>query len=231
MFSYYGSKSKIVDLYPPPKYDKIIEPFAGSARYSLKYWQKDILIVDKYELVVKIWRWLQQCSKDDILKLPKMRCGDDIRNYGLSECETLFLSFISGGGVNTPKWTVSKFGDFEHGNQNVYKRIANSLHKIRHWNIIEGSYDEIENHEATWFIDPPYQVGGHKYYHNKIDYHSLSKWCELRKGQVIVCENMAADWMIFKPLRKIQGVKNTNTVEAIWSNHVTNYDNVQMVLF
>lgn len=37
MFSYYGSKSKIVDLYQPPKFDKIIEPFAGSARYSLKY--------------------------------------------------------------------------------------------------------------------------------------------------------------------------------------------------
>ena len=31
MFSYYGSKSKIVDYYPPPKHKKIIEPFAGSA--------------------------------------------------------------------------------------------------------------------------------------------------------------------------------------------------------
>ena len=29
MFSYYGSKSKIVHLYPTPKFDKIIEPFAG----------------------------------------------------------------------------------------------------------------------------------------------------------------------------------------------------------
>ena len=30
MFSYYGSKGKIVDYYPPPKHKKIIEPFAGS---------------------------------------------------------------------------------------------------------------------------------------------------------------------------------------------------------
>ena len=50
MFSYYGSKSKLVDYYPPPKFDKIIEPFAGSARYSLKYWQNDILLIDKYKL-------------------------------------------------------------------------------------------------------------------------------------------------------------------------------------
>jgi len=34
MFSYYGSKSKIVDYYPPPKHKRIIEPFAGSARYT-----------------------------------------------------------------------------------------------------------------------------------------------------------------------------------------------------
>jgi len=41
MFSYYGSKSKIVDCYPAPRYDKIIEPFAGSARYSLKWWNRE----------------------------------------------------------------------------------------------------------------------------------------------------------------------------------------------
>lgn len=47
MFSYYGSKSKVVDLYPSPKFGKIIEPFAGSARYSLKYFDRDVLLVDK----------------------------------------------------------------------------------------------------------------------------------------------------------------------------------------
>ena len=30
MFSYYGSKSKIVGYYPKPEHNKIIEPFAGS---------------------------------------------------------------------------------------------------------------------------------------------------------------------------------------------------------
>jgi hypothetical protein len=58
MFSYYGSKSKIVDYYPPPKYKRIIEPFAGSARYSLKYWQNDVLLVDKYPVIVEVWNYL-----------------------------------------------------------------------------------------------------------------------------------------------------------------------------
>lgn len=47
MFSYYGSKSKIVNYYPPPKENIIIEPFAGSARYSLKYFDNPIFNAPK----------------------------------------------------------------------------------------------------------------------------------------------------------------------------------------
>jgi hypothetical protein len=56
MWSYYGAKTNIVQYYPKPKYDRIIEPFAGTARYSLRYFDHDIFLVDKYEVVVKIWQ-------------------------------------------------------------------------------------------------------------------------------------------------------------------------------
>ena len=79
MFSYYGSKSKIVDYYPPPKHKRIIEPFAGSARYSLKYWQNDVLIVDKFETIANLWKWLQTQTPNDILGLPNMDKGEDLR--------------------------------------------------------------------------------------------------------------------------------------------------------
>jgi len=59
MWSYYGSKSKVVDLYPPPKQDKIIEPFAGSARYALKWFDRDILLVDKYPVIVDFMELLK----------------------------------------------------------------------------------------------------------------------------------------------------------------------------
>jgi len=72
MFSYYGSKSKIVDYYPPPKHKRIIEPFAGSARYSLKYWQNDVLLVDKYPVIIEVWNYLKNASVNDILKLPRL---------------------------------------------------------------------------------------------------------------------------------------------------------------
>ena len=231
MFSYYGSKSKVVDLYPSPKFGKIIEPFAGSARYSLKYFDRDVLLVDKYQVVVDVWHYLQQASPADILKLPKMQKGDDIRKYGLSEGETLLLSFLSTGGTSTPGWTVSEFGEYEHGNQNVYKRIAKELYKIKHWKIVCGDYKDIENQEACYFIDPPYQVGGASYKFSKIDYSFLAEWCRSRNGQVIVCENTKADWLPFYAMKKIQGTNNTNTTEAIWSNYRHDFQAVQSSMF
>ena len=231
MFSYYGSKSKIVDYYPPPKHNKIIEPFCGSARYALKYWQKDVLIMDKSENLIKVWKWLQQCSKQDILGLPKLTTGLDIRKIELSEIERTFLSYLVASG--RPSNIVTKFMDYDNGNQKVYKRIADSLELIRHWEIKFGSYTELENLEATWFIDPPYQFGGEHYKHGTkdLDFNKLAEWCKNRNGQVIVCENMKADWLDFKPMVQIQGACQTNTTEAIWSNHKTNYDNVQVSLF
>jgi site-specific DNA-adenine methylase len=81
MFSYYGSKSKIVDYYPPPKHKRIIEPFAGSARYSLKYWQNDVLLVDKYPVIVEVWNYLKNASEQDILKLPRLERGEKFKDH------------------------------------------------------------------------------------------------------------------------------------------------------
>jgi site-specific DNA-adenine methylase len=231
MFSYYGSKSKIVDYYPPPKYKKIIEPFAGSARYSLKYWQNDVTIVDKFKNVIDVWKWLQQCSKNDILGLPKLVKGLDIRKLDISEVERTFLSFLVASG--RPSNIVTKFMEHDNGNQKRYENIANQLENIRHWKIIHGSYEDLENQEATWFIDPPYQFGGEHYKHGTKDlnFNKLAEWCKSRNGQVIVCENMKADWLDFKPMIQIQGACQTNTTEAIWSNLPTNYDYVQQSLW
>jgi site-specific DNA-adenine methylase len=229
MFSYYGSKSKIVDYYPPPKYGKIIEPFAGSARYSLKYFDRDILLVDKYEIVIKTWLWLQQCSKQDILKLPDIRklgVGFDLRNLNLTEGELYFLGFNAGIASTSPRYKISLFAGKQNGMKTYLKRISDNIYKIKHWQIRLGSFDEIQNYEATWFIDPPYQVGGYAYKENLIDYDMLSTWSKNRIGQVIVCENTKANWMDFKPMKELAG-SMFRTEEAFWSNIPTNYDHVQ----
>ena len=201
MFSYYGSKSKIVDYYPPPKYKRIIEPFAGSARYSLKYWQNDVLLVDKYPVIISTWKYLQSASSNDILGLPFMKKGDSIRNYpNLSKDEINLLSFLVCAGSSGGRMNVGSMNGINV--EYDLKRIAKEIYKIKHWEIREASYEDLENEEATWFIDPPYQFGGHEYKcsNKNIDFTKLAEWCKSRNGQVIVCENSKADWLDFEPL-------------------------------
>lgn len=215
MFSYYGSKSKVIDLYPSPRYDRIIEPFAGSARYSLKWFDRDILLIDKYEVIIKIWHYLQQASPKDILGLPEPEYKDNIRSYNLSEGELLLLSFLTARGVQTPKYIVQKFSDIAEAKKN----IASQLFKVRHWVIKFGSYEDVVSEEATWFIDPPYQTGGEYYRVNNADinYSQLAWWCKSRQGQVIVCENTKADWLPFWSISSMNGAY-TKTAEAMWCN-------------
>lgn len=230
MWSYYGAKTKLVHHYPTPKEDLIIEPFAGSARYALKYWERDVLLVDKYDVVVKLWKWLQQCSPNDILKLPSLKKGQNIKEMGFDENEFLLMSFYASGGSDGMRYKVSKFG--EQNSKSFQKKIASNLHKIRHWKIMHGSFEDIPNQKATWYVDPPYQFGGEHYKESnkKIDFKKLGEWCESRKGQVIVCENTKADWMDFKPMVQFSGLQKTTT-EAIWSNQPTAFDNEQISMF
>lgn len=235
MWSYYGSKTNMVDLYSPPKHDLIIEPFSGAAKYSMKYWDRDVLLVDKYEVVIRIWKWLQQCSPDDILKLPSPKTGEKIRDYNL-DCEEayLFMGFIIGAGGQSPRNTVSPNCERLRPNRirTLLSQHAADLHKIRHWKIELGDYRNIPNQPATWFIDPPYQHGGHIYVESnkRIDFAELGDYCQTRQGQVIVCENTKADWLPFKPMKPFKGSVRMTT-EAIWSNEPTNFDYLQQTLF
>jgi site-specific DNA-adenine methylase len=228
MFSYYGSKSKVVDYYPPPKHKKIIEPFAGSARYSLKYWQNDVLLVDKYPVIIGIWNYLIQATKHDILSLPDLKSGDNVDSFNISQEEKWLIGFCINGGSAQPKKTAKDYNTWG----DAKPRIAQDVQKIKHWKAIVGCYDELNNEEATWFVDPPYQFGGEWYVKSTkdIDFVKLADWCKSRNGQIIVCENTKADWLPFKPMVDMQGAVY-KTTEAIWSNHRTNYDAVQQSLF
>lgn len=245
MFSYYGSKSKIVDLYPSPKYGKIIEPFAGSARYSLKYFDREILLVDKYPVIVEVWKYLQQASEKDILSLPDIKDGESVKDYKLEREAELLIGFCINGGSAQPKLKATpkkrirvddRAGGFRDLNFNSWardkKRIARDLHKIRHWEIRLGSYEDLPNESATWFIDPPYQKGGEYYRvsNKQIDYSHLAGWARDRLGQSIVCENTAADWLPFYPMRDMSGQLH-KTVEAIWSNIPHDFEARQESLF
>lgn len=219
MFGYYGTKYKIISKYPAPKCSKIIEPFAGAACYSLKYWDREVLLIEKYDVIYKIWKWLQLCSKDDILSLPILKCGESVDDYTF-DCEEAkwFVGFNIAAGVSTPRKTCTKWKSTLRPNWqiNKLKYASENLHKIRHWDIRLGDYVEVDNEIATWFIDPPYQVGGSQYKFHNINYKLLGEWSKERIGQVIVCEHVGADWLSFKVLTSHKGVGAITRVEGIY---------------
>lgn len=233
MWSYYGGKTNVVKLYPKPKYDIIIEPFAGSARYALEYFDKEVILIDLYPVIIDIWQYLQNCSPKDILSLPHPKYGSNINDLNISEVEKSFLGFVVGCGANIPRKTVGYRKTIDRPNHINYtlKRISEQLFKIKHWRFSCSDYKEIDNRDATWFIDPPYQFGGeaYKFSNKKIDFKYLAEWSKDRMGQVIVCENTRGNWLNFKPIIKQRGSLYSRT-EALWTNENCIYDNIQTKL-
>ena len=218
MWSYYGTKKKIAKYYPLPQKDIIIEPFCGAAQYSLygDNWKKKVYLVDKYKVITDIWDYLINVSEKDILSLPDMNEGDNVDNHDqLLIVEKELIGFCINGGSAQPKKTVKKFNSWNSTKIN----IAKNLYKIRHWKVKYDDYHNINNVDATWYIDPPYQYGGQWYRlsNKNIDYVELADWCKSRKGQIIVCENTKANWLDFKPLVELKGQLH-KTTEAIWTN-------------
>ena len=225
MFSYYGSKNKIAKLYPLPKYDLIIEPFAGAAWYSVLHRNKNVLLNEKYEVIYNIWNWLiSEASSELILKHKDFFVGQDISQIDLDKAHKDLIGFCINRGSIAPKSIVQKWSCQVASKPNwasttafSLERIAKLLPEIKHWQIQFGDYKNLPDIEATWFIDPPYQFGGEHYSVNDIDYLELADWCKTRKGQVIVCENTKANWLPFTALTEIQG-QRVKTTEAVFYN-------------
>ena len=208
MFSFYGSKSKIIKKYPKPKYNIIIEPFAGSARYSLEHWENTIYLVEKDFKIYSVWNFLiESATQNGILSLPDVpnqTVLESIDGFSqLSNEEKWLIGFCCNGGSAQPK---NKSGKYNFNSWNKDKiRIANNLHKVKHWKIYHSNYFEFNNpkENVTWFIDPPYINKGKWYIENKIDYSFLRWWISTLPGEVIVCENLNNGWIDVEPLAVI----------------------------
>lgn len=218
MFYYYGRKDRIFKHYPTPKCDTIIEPFAGSAAYSMHYHKKNVILIEKDIRIANLWSYLINVPSTEILSLPILSVGESLNdpkfNY-LTDVQKVLIGFFLNPGSAQPKKSPGKFCGWNVKNR---LRLSEDVNKVKHWQVICGDYKEIENQTATWFIDPPYQGNGGQYYKhgNKgFDYDELRDWAISRDGQVIVCENSQATWMNFKPLVNIQGQKH-KTTEVIY---------------
>jgi len=229
--SYYGGKYRMAPKYPSPMYGTIIEPFAGSAGYSIKYYWKNIILCDINPIIYGIWDYLIHVSSEEILRLPILGNDDCVDDFNISQEAKWLIGFWLNSGNEHPCKKLSKWGrEYVNANwcsvwcENVKHRIAEQVNFIRHWKVYNISYKDIDfNGNVTWFVDPPYNNKPGDYYkfgRKQIDYSNLCNWCLNRCGQVIVCENYGANWLPFSELGIFRNTKNTGSKEMIWTNCV-----------
>ena len=127
MFYYLGRKKRIAKLYPEPNHSTIIEPFAGSAAYSLHgdRWKKNVIINDLNSDVFAVWKYLQGVSAQEIINLPDFSPGDKISDIKtLSDEERWLISFHINPGSNQRSDVVTKFSRWSAGKNYISKNIV-----------------------------------------------------------------------------------------------------------
>lgn len=219
-FSFYGAKWRLAPKYPSPVYETLVEPFAGSACYSLLHHTKNVILNDIDPILFTVWDYLIKVSEREILDLPDIE--NSVEDHNLTQEQKWLIGFNLNAGVSHPCKQLSKWALSHPSNQfwceGKRRLIATQLQHIRHWKVTNKSYQDLDNPEATWFIDPPYNnEAGKRYKNHTLDYSQLSEFCIIRNGQVIVCENKGADWLPFEDFAETTGqAKKKITKEVLY---------------
>jgi D12 class N6 adenine-specific DNA methyltransferase len=219
-FPYFGSKWELAPKYPKPLHKEIIEPFAGSAGYSLHYPDKKVALWDIDESVCAVWQYLIDSSGSEIASLPAEVNNVDELNV-CPEAKLLIGFWLAKGHpypVKKPcSWMLTGKYPNQFWGEHIKARIVEQQQYIRHWECYYGSWHNVPRRSATYFIDPPYiDQCGRRYRHNKIDYFELRYWINALNSQVIVCENNGAFWLPFRHLTDAISLSKKKRSEVIY---------------
>ena len=221
-FSYYGGKWELAARLGPPQRRHVIEPFAGSAGYSVFWEPQKVTLIEKNPKVCGVWRYLQRVSPAEVMRLPSNIVDvEELPPWVCQEARWLigfwFNSGLAKPAVRRSNWVQTPIMAGRYWSETIKLRITSQVDRICHWQIIEGSYEDAPNVDAHWYIDPPYaNVPGRSYPDHDIDHTLLARWCRSRWGWVQVCENDGATWLPFKPFSIVTTCRARGySVEAI----------------
>lgn len=225
MFYFYGGKRRLARAYPGPKHKVVVEPFAGSAAYSVLHLGargsivERAILIEKDPRVCEIWEQLLAMEPEEVLNYPIPEAGDRTSDF------LLMTAACSNRIARTAEMRVTKRMPVVI--KRMLRQIAAVLPDVKgKVEIIQGDYSEAPDIEATWFIDPPYHVNGRPQSRGmgyaegcnsaSLNYPALGEWCRARRGQKIVCEQAGADWLKFEHLRWARDSIGNKAAEVVW---------------
>ncbi len=213
MINYFGGKRSTAHKYPKPVIPFVIEPFAGGAGYSLMYRNLPVLLCELDIRTVNAWNFIIHNQAEHKFLSKKLVQGMQVTDIDAPPKALDLLRFAAHS-----KSLYNKVSQWAaEGWPSMRKRIIEEAHTVEHWQVVHGTYELLSTDtEATWFVDPPYQVGGSGYRHHHINYKKLAAWCRSLNGHSIVVENHPATWLPFKKLYSRNTQSNKHKIEMIF---------------
>lgn len=216
LFKWFGSKWQGSRYYPVPHGNKIIEPFAGGAGYSLRYNTAIVKIAETDSHIYELWKWLvENAQTEDVTDIPvELPVGMDIRILPMEKGQQLLLKNWQRTNNVGDCWTISPWGNMPgQWTENARSRVSKDIQAVKHWEVSGDGFDLLESDlkddpEITWFIDPPYLYNYRYRAKSEFDYKRLSAAVAGLAGQVIVCEaicpktNKVPEYLPFEFFRK-----------------------------
>jgi hypothetical protein len=223
-FGFYGSKYQLAPHYGPPRCDRTVEPFAGSACYSVRWAHlfKHVTLVELDPVISGVWKYMRAVPEREIAALPTPESLVRAGRLGPGEIFSLdhpavarlpqearwLIGFWLNDGNCRPGRSMCHWGRGENWrtcwSHDVIYRIITQLRFIRHWTIIEGGYENAPDIEAHWFFDPPYQCqAGRRYRLDFVNYPRLATYILSRRGYIQACEGTGADYLPFEFFREV----------------------------
>ena len=109
-FGYHGGKWRDTPRhYPAPLHDTVVEPFAGSAGYSVRFRWKKVVLCECDPIVAGVWRFLKRAKPEDILSLPDLEPEESVDDLQIEEEAKWLIGFWLNRGVASPRKRPSRW--------------------------------------------------------------------------------------------------------------------------
>ena len=230
MFYYYGGKKRLASAYDAPAFTTSVEPFAGAAGYSLYHLAslERVILIERDERVCEAWRTVLSLSPAELASYPIPAAGEKTQDF-------LVMTAAASNAVARLK-SLTVTPRVAHEARRMFRliaeqkaRVGDALDRI---DLRHGDYHDAPIIEATYFIDPPYEVQASETKTSYpqglgyaagcdasvLDFHELGKWAAALPGQVIVCEQAGATWLPFRAFRATGNTLGGRSREVVWTN-------------